>query len=661
MPRKGEHVRGVLQTRQGVRRRGIAALARPAPRTGRPAPSRGAEPARPIGYNRAITPSASGPGCALWRILILPPILPTPALPMKPEKNPATPAAEAPVVSNFIRSIIDEDNRNGKWGGRVETRFPPEPNGYLHYGHAKSICLNFGLAEAYGGVCHMRFDDTNPEKEEQEYVDAILEAVHWLGFEWGEHLYFASDYFDRMHDCAISLIQAGKAYVDSQSAEEMRANRGTLTEAGKDSPYRNRSVAENLDLFARMRAGEFAEGTHILRARIDMASPNINLRDPAIYRIRHATHHRTGDAWCIYPMYTFAHPIEDAIENITHSVCTLEFEDQRPFYDWLLDALATEGHFPRPLPQQIEFARLNLTYVVLSKRKLIQLVNEGHVDGWDDPRLPTLVGARRRGFTATGFRRFAERIGVSKADSWIDMSVLEECMRDDLNEAAERRVAVLDPLKLVLTNYAEGESELCQAPNHPLKPELGKRDMPFSRELWIEREDFMEEPVKGFHRLYPGNMVRLRYGFVVRCTGCEKDADGTITAVLAEYMPDSKSGTPGADNYKVKGNLHWVSVAHGYEAEVRIYDRLFAHPHPGQRREGDAPDFERDFLTDINPDSKRIITAYLEPALKDARPEEHFQFERHGYFVADRVDSQPGAPVFNRTVTLKDSWAKGGK
>ena len=661
MPRKGEHVRGVLQTRQGVRRRGIAALARPAPRTGRPAPSRGAEPARPIGYNRAITPSASGPGCALWRILILPPILPTPALPMKPEKNPATPAAEAPVVSNFIRSIIDEDNRNGKWGGRVETRFPPEPNGYLHYGHAKSICLNFGLAEAYGGVCHMRFDDTNPEKEEQEYVDAILEAVHWLGFEWGEHLYFASDYFDRMHDCAISLIRAGKAYVDSQSAEEMRANRGTLTEAGKNSPYRERSVEENLDLFARMRAGEFAEGTHILRAKVDMASPNINLRDPAIYRIRHATHHRTGDAWCIYPMYTFAHPIEDAIENITHSVCTLEFEDQRPFYDWLLDALATEGRFPRPLPQQIEFARLNLTYVVLSKRKLIQLVNEGHVDGWDDPRLPTLVGARRRGFTAAGFRRFAERIGVSKADSWIDMSVLEECMRDDLNEAAERRVAVLDPLKLVLTNYAEGESELCQAPNHPLKPELGKRDMPFGRELWIEREDFMEEPVKGFHRLYPGNMVRLRYGFVVKCTGCEKDADGNITAVLAEYMPDSKSGTPGADNYKVKGNLHWVSAAHGYEAQVRIYDRLFAHPHPGQRREGDAPDFERDFLTDINPDSKRIITAYLEPALKDARPEEHFQFERHGYFVADRVDSKPGAPVFNRTVTLKDSWAKGGK
>ena len=571
---------------------------------------------------------------------------------MKPEKNPA---AETPIASNFVRNIIDEDLRTGKWDGRVETRFPPEPNGYLHYGHAKSICLNFGLAEAYGGVCHMRFDDTNPEKEEQEYVDAILEAVKWLGFDWGEHLYFASDYFDTMYACALSLIRAGKAYVDSQSADEMRANRGTLTEPGKDSPYRQRSVEENVDLFTRMRAGEFPEGTHILRARVDMASANINMRDPAIYRIRHVAHHRAGDKWPIYPMYTFAHPIEDAIENITHSVCTLEFEDQRPFYDWLLDALADAGHFSRPLPQQIEFARLNLTYVVLSKRKLIQLVNEGHVSGWDDPRLPTLIGARRRGFTAAGFRRFAERIGVSKADSWIDMSVLEECMRDDLNEAAERRVAVLDPLKLIITNYAEGESELCQAPNHPLKPELGKRDMPFSRELWIEREDFMEEPVKGFHRLYPGNMVRLRYGFVVKCTGCEKDAAGTVTTVFAEYMPDSRSGTPGADTYKVKGNLHWVSVAHAYEAEVRIYDRLFAHPHPGQRREGDAPDLERDFLTDINPESRRSITAYFEPALQIAQPEDHFQFERHGYFVADRIDSKPAAPVFNRTVTLKDS------
>ncbi|NMG64499.1 glutamine--tRNA ligase/YqeY domain fusion protein [Azoarcus indigens] len=575
--------------------------------------------------------------------------------------NPNDKKEGAVAPSNFIRNLIDEDNRAGKWQGRVETRFPPEPNGYLHYGHAKSICLNFGLAEAYAGACHLRFDDTNPEKEETEYVDGIIEAVKWLGFDWGKHLYYASDYFETMYQCAVSLIRAGKAYVDALSADEMRALRGTLTEPGKDSPWRNRSVEENLDLFARMRAGEFAEGSLALRARIDMASPNINLRDPVIYRIRKAAHHRTGDAWCIYPLYTFAHPIEDAIEHITHSICTLEFEDQRPFYDWLLDALAEAGHFPRPLPQQIEFARLNLTYVVLSKRKLIQLVEEGHVDGWDDPRLPTLIGARRRGFTPEGFRLFAERIGVSKSDSWIDMSVLEESMREHLNEAAERRVAVLDPLKLVLTNYAEGASELCQAPNHPLKPELGKRDMPFGRELWIEREDFMEEPAKGFHRLYPGNTVRLRYGYVVKCTGCDKDADGKITTVYAEYMPDSKSGTPGADNYKVKGNLHWVSAAHGYQAEVRLYDRLFAYPHPGQRREGDAEGLERSFLDDINPDSRRVITAWLEPSLKGAAAEDRFQFERHGYFVADRRDSTAGAPVFNRTATLKDSWAKGGR
>ena len=562
--------------------------------------------------------------------------------------------------SNFIRNIIDEDNRSGKWAGRVETRFPPEPNGYLHYGHAKSICLNFGLAEHYRGACHMRFDDTNPEKEEQEYVDAILEAVQWLGFEWGDNLNFASDYFDKMYECALALIKAGKAYVDSLPAEEMRAYRGTLTEPGRNSPYRDRSIEENLELFARMRAGEFPEGAHALRAKIDMASPNINLRDPVIYRIRHAAHHRTGDAWCIYPLYTFAHPIEDAIENVTHSICTLEFEDQRPFYDWLLDALAEAGLFARPLPQQIEFARLNLTYVVLSKRKLIGLVEQGHVDGWDDPRLPTLVGARRRGYTPEGFRLFAERIGISKSDAWIDISVLEECMREHLNDAAERRVAVLDPLKLVITNYPEGTSEQCHAPNHPLKPELGQREMPFSRELWIEREDFMEVPSKGFRRLFPGNMARLRYGYVVKCTGCEKDADGNITAVLAEYMPDSKSGTAGADNYKVKGNLHWVSVAHAYAAEVRLYDRLFAHPYPGARREGDPEDLERSYLDDLNPHSKEVITAQLEPALAAAAPEARFQFERHGYFVADRRDSQPGRPVFNRTVTLKDSWA-GGK
>ena len=560
--------------------------------------------------------------------------------------------------THFISNLIEADRQSGKWGGRVETRFPPEPNGYLHYGHAKSICLNFGIAESFGGACHMRFDDTNPIKEEQEYVDAIIESVQWLGYDWGEHLYFASDYFDTMAACAEHLIRSGKAYVDSLSADDMRAYRGTLTEPGKDSPFRTRSIDENLDLFARMKAGEFPDGTHILRARIDMASPNINLRDPAIYRIRHAHHHRTGDRWCVYPMYTFAHPIEDAIENITHSLCTLEFEDQRPFYDWLLEQLAEGGFFPRPLPRQIEFARLNLTYVVLSKRKLVQLVDEGHVDGWDDPRMPTLVGARRRGFTAEGFRMFAERAGVSKSDGWIDMSVLEECMREHLNDSAERRVAVLDPLKLIITNYPEGQSEQCVAPNHPLKPELGQREMPLSRELWIEREDFMEVPIKGFRRLYPGNRVRLRYGYVVECTGCEKDADGNVTAVTCEYFPDSKSGTPGADTYKVKGNLHWVSVPHACEAEVRLYDRLFAYPQPGQRREGDAPDFERDFLTDINPDAKRSITAQLEPALAQVTAESRFQFERHGYFVADRFDSQAGAPVFNRTVTLKDSWLK---
>ena len=581
-----------------------------------------------------------------------------------------------PPAANFIKNIVEADLAAGKhaqrhWAGhpgiaaehaqapldtaRIRTRFPPEPNGYLHFGHAKSILLNFGLAEQFGGRCHLRFDDTNPEKEEQEYVDSIIDAVKWLGCSWEKdsesNLYYASNYFDQMAAFAEYLISAGHAYVDSQSADEMRANRGTLTEPGKDSPFRSRSIKENLDLFKRMQAGEFVDGTHILRAKIDMASPNINLRDPAIYRIRHATHHNTGDKWCVYPMYTFAHPIEDALENITHSICTLEFEDQRPFYDWLLERLAEGGLLQRPLPQQIEFSRLNLTYIVLSKRKLIQLVEEKHVEGWDDPRLPTLVGARRRGYTAAGFRLFAERIGVSKNDSLIDYAELENCMRDTMNESDERRIAVLDPVKLVITNYPEGQSEECLAPNHPLKPELGKRAVPFSRELWIEREDFMEEPSKGYHRLYPGNMARLRYGYVVKCTGCEKDTDGKITAVLCEYLPETKSGTPGADSVKVKGNLHWVSKPHAYAAEVRLYDRLFKEAAPGSG--------ERDFLADINPHSKVVITAQLEAGLKDARPEERFQFERHGYFVADRVDSKPGAPVFNRTVTLKDSW--GGK
>ena len=595
--------------------------------------------------------------------------------------NKTADAANTPAAAtNFIRNIIDAELAAGKhaerrWSGKpglaeqqlagpldpakIRTRFPPEPNGYLHFGHAKSICLNFGLARDYGGRCHLRFDDTNPEKEEKEYVDSIVDAVHWLGFAWKDeqedNLYYASDYFDWMIASAEYLIASGHAYVDSQSAEEMRANRGTLTQPGKDSPYRNRSADENMLLFRRMQSGEFPDGALILRAKIDMASPNINLRDPAIYRIRHATHHNTGDKWCVYPMYTFAHPIEDALENITHSICTLEFEDQRPFYDWLLEHLAEGGLLQRPVPQQIEFSRLNLTYVILSKRKLIQLVEEKHVSGWDDPRMPTLVGARRRGYAPEGFHLFAERIGVSKADSLIDYVLFEDCMRDVMNESDERRFAVLDPLKLIIDNYPEGQSEDCIVHNHPFKPELGTRTMPFSRELWIEREDFMEVPSKGYRRLFPGNMARLRHGYVVKCVGCDKDAAGNVIAVHCEYLPDTKSGTPGSDSVKVKGNLHWVSAADGYSTEVRLYDRLFAYPAPGARREGDAEDLDRDFLDDLNPNSVQVITAILEPALKLAQPEQRFQFERHGYFVADRVDSKSGEPVFNRAVTLKDS------
>jgi len=569
---------------------------------------------------------------------------------MNNERNDAT----AAVPSNFIRNIIDEDNRTAKWGGRVETRFPPEPNGYLHIGHAKSICLNFGIARDYGGVCHLRLDDTNPEKESVEYVDSIVDAVHWLGFDWEKdgqtHRYYASDYYGKLYEFAELLITRGKAYVDSQSAEEMRHGRGTLTEPGTPSPYRERSPQESLDLFRRMKAGEFQEGEHVLRAKIDMSSPNLNMRDPVLYRIRFAHHYRTADQWCIYPMYDYTHCISDALENITHSLCTLEFEDHRPLYDWILNELADAGVFTRPLPQQIEFSRLNLTYAITSKRKLLQLVTEGHVDGWDDPRMPTIVGVRRRGFTPESIRLFCDRIGVTKVDSWIDMSVFEGALRDDLDDKAPRTAAVLDPLKLVIDNFPADLSEPCTAPVHPHHSERGERTFPISRELWIEREDFVENPPKGYFRLFPGNKVRLRYGYVIECTGAEKDDQGNIVAVHCNYFPDSKSGTEGANQYKVKGNIHWVSAKHAVATEVRLYDRLFKEAQP------DAGG--RNFLEALNPDSKRVVNAYLEPGAETMQPEDRCQFERHGYFVADRHDSKPGKPVFNRIVGLRDSWGK---
>ena len=566
--------------------------------------------------------------------------------------------------SNFLRAIVDADTASGKYAGRVDkqgkalpkviTRFPPEPNGYLHIGHAKSICLNFGMARDYDGRCHLRFDDTNPTKEEQEYVDTIIDSVQWLGFSWQDHTdthqYFASDYFDQLYEMAEWLITAGHAYVDSQSAEDMAANRGSFSEPGKNSPFRDRPAADSLDLLRRMKAGEFTDGQHILRAKIDMASPNMNMRDPAIYRIRHAHHHRTGDQWCIYPMYDYAHPISDAIENITHSLCTLEFQDHRPFYDWILERLAEGGFFKKPLPQQYEFARLNLTYAITSKRKLLQLVEEKIVDGWDDPRMPTIVGIRRRGFTPESLQLFAERIGVAKADSWIDMSTLEGALRDDLDEKAPRIVCVLNPLKLIIDNFPEAQTEACNAPVHPHHPERGSRQFPISRELWIEQEDFMEVPEKGYFRLFPGNKVRLRYGYVVECTGCDKDASGKVIAVHCNYYPDSKSGTDGASTYKVKGNIHWVSAAQSVAAEVRLYDRLFTDPYP------DAGG--KDFKQSLNPNAKSVVNAYLEAGADAANPDDKFQFERHGYFVADRIDSAPGKPVFNRIVTLKDGWGK---
>ena len=566
--------------------------------------------------------------------------------------------------SNFLRGIIDADTASGKYANRTDaqgkplpnviTRFPPEPNGYLHIGHAKSICLNFGLARDYQGRCHLRFDDTNPAKEDQEYVDTIIDTVEWLGFSWqhagDHHHYFASDYFDQLYAMAEWLVTANHAYVDSQTAEEMAANRGNFSEPGKNSRFRDRTAAESLDLLRRMKAGEFKDGEHILRAKIDMASPNMNMRDPAIYRIRHAHHHRTGDKWCIYPMYDYDHPISDAIENITHSICTLEFQDHRPFYDWILERLAEGGFFKTPLPHQYEFARLNLTYAITSKRKLLQLVEEKIVDGWDDPRMPTIVGIRRRGFTPESIQLFAERIGVAKADSWIDMSILEGALRDDLDAKAARTVAVLNPLKLIIDNYPEGQTEACSAPIHPHHPERGHRAFPISSELWIEDEDFMEVPEKGYFRLFPGSKVRLRYGFVIECTGSDKDATGKVIAVHCNYYPDSKSGTEGSANYKVKGNIHWVSAAHAVSAEVRMYDRLFTDAHP------DAGG--KDFKQALNPNSKSVITAFLEAGADKAAPDEKFQFERHGYFVADRVDSKPGQPVFNRIVTLRDSWGK---
>ena len=675
--------------------------------------------------------------------------------------------------SNFLRQIIENDLARGvydgrRWGGspgdgahhatgapdpaRIRTRFPPEPNGYLHIGHAKSICLNFGLARDYGGICHLRLDDTNPEKEEREYVEGIVDAVHWLGFDWvsrldgdsSSHLYHASDYFDEMYRAAEYLIGTGHAYVDEQSADDMRANRGDFGHPGVDSPYRGRSADENLARFREMRGGRHPDGAMVLRAKIDMASPNINLRDPALYRIRRATHHNTGDKWCIYPMYAFAHPIEDALENVTHSICTLEFEDQRPFYDWVLErivpilrtpqfeqarawiaeieqkgleagkefALHCHNHAdklyaseaearmralfarwehdretvlrdlpaffgllkdetaqftpllsaaldlmrPNPflLPHQHEFARLNLDYVITSKRRLAALVQGGHVSGWDDPRMPTIVGLRRRGYTPEALQLFAERIGVSKSDSWIEYRTLEGCLRETLDAAAPRAMAVLDPVKLVLTNWDEifgaGVLDDCSAPVHPHRPELGRRSFSIGRELWIDRADFEASPPKGFFRLFPGNRVRLKYGHVVECTGCTQDAAGRVTEVQALLVPDTKSGTPGSDAVKVKGVITWVGASDGLAAELRLYDRLFVDAQP------DAGG--RDYLASLNPDSLKVVRAVVEPSLAGARADDKFQFERHGYFVADRIDHRADRPMFNLAVGLKDSWGK---
>jgi glutaminyl-tRNA synthetase len=547
-------------------------------------------------------------------------------------------------AQHFIRAIVSRDVQEGKNGGRVHTRFPPEPNGYLHIGHAKSICLNFGLAAEFNGLCNLRFDDTNPSKEEVEYVESIQEDVRWLGFDWDDRLYYASDYFDRLHDLAVQLIQRGKAYVDSLSPAQIREYRGTLKEPGKNSPYRDRSVDENMDLFRRMVRGEYKEGEVVLRARVDMASPNLNMRDPVIYRVMHAEHHRTGDKWCVYPMYDFAHGLSDSIEGVTHSICTLEFEDHRPLYDWFLEQLDVFH------PQQIEFARLNLSYTLMSKRKLLGLVKEGHVSGWDDPRMPTICGLRRRGYTPASIKNFCERIGVAKKESTVDIALLEYSIREDLNLTAARVMGVLRPLRVVIENYPEGLVEELDAVNNPEDPSMGSRKISFSRELYIEREDFREDPPRKFFRLAPGREVRLRYAYFIKCTGVVKDEKtGEIVELRCTYDPETRGG--GApDGRKVKGTLHWVSAGHAVEAEVRLYDRLFLHPNPASGE---------DFREYLNPSSLEILhPCYVENSLRAAQPGQRYQFERLGYFCVDSKDSTPEKPVFNRTVPLRDSWAK---
>jgi glutaminyl-tRNA synthetase len=545
-------------------------------------------------------------------------------------------------TTNFIKAIIREDLKTNKWDGRVHTRFPPEPNGYLHIGHAKSICLNFGVAQEFGGITNLRFDDTNPTKEEEEYVNSIIEDVKWLGFSWDDRLFYASDYFDKLYEYAIQLIKKGKAYVCELTPEEIRETRGTLKEPGKESPYRNRSIDENLELFEKMKNGEFPDGSKVLRAKIDMTSGNLNMRDPVIYRIKHAHHHRTGDKWCVYPMYDFTHCLSDSIERITHSLCTLEFEDHRPLYDWYLDELDVYH------PQQIEFARLNLSYTVMSKRRLLQLVEEKHVDGWDDPRMPTISGFRRRGYTSSSIRMFSERIGVAKRENTVDLALLEFCIREELNKTANRVMGVLDPVKVIIDNYPDDKEELLEAINNPEDESAGTRQIPFSKELYIERADFMEDPPKKFFRLSPGREVRLRYAYFITCTDIIKDDEGNITEIHCTYDPETKGGSA-LDGRKVKGTIHWVSAKHCIDSEVRLYNNLFLNENPMES--------ER-FQDTINPDSLEILNAKLEPSLKGAKSGDKFQFERVGYFCVDIKYSHEGKPVFNRTVTLRDTWAK---